>query len=91
MAGGDEGVGIDEPAPLGVVVTALEVIQAGILDYLVAIRPDLCSIQRLKIQCKLATVTESTLNNLPAGGSLPPPGYTIGSIALTAIGTNSHG
>ena len=36
MAGGDVDIGIDKSAPGGVVVTALEIIEPGFLDTLVA-------------------------------------------------------
>ena len=37
MAGGDEDIGVEETAPGGVVITGLEIIEAGFLDYVVAI------------------------------------------------------
>ena len=36
MAGGDVAVSIEESAPLGVIIPALEIIQPGFLDYVVA-------------------------------------------------------
>ena len=38
LAGGDEGIGVDESAPGGIVITALEVIEACFLDGCTAIR-----------------------------------------------------
>ena len=37
LTGGDEGIGVEESAPGGVVITALEIIEPGFLDYVVAI------------------------------------------------------
>lgn len=42
MAGGDEGVGIDESSPFGVIISALQVIDTGILGRLVAIALSFC-------------------------------------------------
>ena len=39
LAGGDVAVGIEESTPLGVVVTGLEVIEPGFLDYALATEP----------------------------------------------------
>jgi hypothetical protein len=36
LAGGDEGVGVEEWAPFGVIITALEIIESGFRDMLVA-------------------------------------------------------
>ena len=38
LAGGDEGVGVDEAADLGVVITALQIIEPGILGKGLAIQ-----------------------------------------------------
>ena len=41
LPGGDEGVGVEEPAPLGVVITALEIIEPGLINTLLAAEPNL--------------------------------------------------
>ena len=39
MTGGDEGIGVEEAAECGIVITALEVIETQLLDSLLAIAP----------------------------------------------------
>ena len=58
LAGTGVGIGVDKPAPFGVVITALEVIQAGISDISVASEPIWFSIHRLKSHRKCPRTTE---------------------------------
>ena len=39
LAGGDEGIGIDESAQLGIIITALEIVESGLSSLTLAAGP----------------------------------------------------